>query len=39
MNTLSIEEINADEIVNILSEIIQKYLIKINNENGEDANE
>lgn len=29
MDTLSIEQIKADEIINILSNIIQKHIIKV----------
>ena len=39
MNTQTIEQINAGKIINILSEIIQKYLINTNDQNGEDDNE
>ena len=40
MDTLSLEDIKADEIINILSNIIQKHLIKIKETTrGEDDNE
>ena len=39
MNTTTIEQINAEKIINILSEIIQKCLINTNDQNGEDDNE
>ena len=39
MNTISIEEINAKEIINILSDIIQKHIMKSNEEKRGDYNE
>ena len=39
MDTTTIDQISADEIINILSNIIQKHIIKINEENGGDDNE
>lgn len=39
MDTLSIEEINANEIINILGNIIQKYIIKAKEEKGDNENE
>ena len=38
MDTVTMEQINGDEI-NILSDIIQKHIIKTNEENGGDDNE
>ena len=40
MDTLSLEDIKADEIINILSNIIQKHIIKIKETTrGEEGNE
>ena len=40
MDTLSLEYIKADEIINILSNIIQKHIIKIKETTiGEEDNE
>ena len=40
MDTLSMEKIKSDEIINILSNIIQKHLIKIKETTrGEEDNE
>ena len=40
MDTLSLEYIKADEIINILSNIIQKHIIKIKETTrGEEHNE
>ena len=40
MDTTTIDHISADEIINILSNIIQKHLIKIKETTrGEDDNE
>ncbi|EJA6689686.1 TPA: hypothetical protein KQW76_002745 [Clostridioides difficile] len=40
MNTQTIERINAEEIINILSNIIQKHIIKIKETTrGEEDNE
>lgn len=36
MNTLSIDKVKAEEIINILSDIVQKHFI---NTNGGDYNE
>lgn len=39
MNTTTIEQINAEEIINILSNIIQKHIIKTKESTGEEENE
>ena len=39
MNTTTIEQINAEEIINILSNIIQKHIIKTKEVNGGETNE
>lgn len=39
MNTTTIEQINAEEIINILSNIIQKHIIKIKEKTGGESNE
>ena len=39
MEGISLEQIKAQEIVEILSDIIQKHIIKTNEENGGDDNE
>ena len=39
MDTATIEEINANEIINILSDIIQKHIMKSNEEKRGDYNE
>lgn len=39
MDTISIEEINANEIINILSNIIQKHIIKTKETTGGEDNE
>ena len=39
MNTTTIEQINAEEIINILSNIIQKHIIKTKESTGGEINE
>ena len=39
MNTTTIEKINAEEIINILSNIIQKHIIKTKESTGGEENE
>ena len=39
MDTVTMEQMNGDEIINILSDIIQKHIIKTNEENGGDDKE
>ena len=39
MDTTTIEQINAEEIINILSNIIQKHIIKTNEATGGETNE
>ena len=39
MDTVTMEQMNGDEIINILSDIIQNHIIKTNEENGGDDNE
>lgn len=39
MDTATIEQINAEEIINILSNIIQKHIIKTKESTGGETNE
>ena len=39
MNTTTIEKINAEEIINILSNIIKKHIIKTKETTGGETNE
>lgn len=39
MNTLSMEKIKSDEIINILSNIIQKHILKTKENKGVEENE
>ena len=39
MDTVSIEQIKADEIISILSKIIQKHIIKTKESTGGEGNE
>lgn len=39
MDTATIEQINAEEIINILSNIIQKHIIKTKEPTGGEENE
>lgn len=39
MDILSIEKIKSDEIINILSNIIQKHILKTKEDNGVEENE
>ena len=39
MDTATIEQINAEEIINILSNIIQKHIIKTKKSTGGEENE
>lgn len=39
MNTTTIEQISAEEIINILSNIIQQYIIKTKESTGGETNE
>ena len=39
MDTVSIEQIKADEIISILSKIIQKHIIKTKKSTGGEENE
>lgn len=39
MDTTTIDQINAEEIINILSNIIQKYIIKTKESTGGEINE
>ena len=38
MDTVTMEQMNGNEIINILSDIIQKHIIKTNEENGGEEN-
>lgn len=39
MDTVTMEQINGDEIINILSDIIQKHIIKTKKSTGGEENE
>ena len=39
MDTVTMEQMNGDEIINILSNIIQKHIIKTNEATGGETNE